>query len=115
MCDPATHLGHFSASTEKKSIVKSAQSCFWRGFNNFMSDFGQPSYTVKCKLFNQYCCSLYGSPLWSLKSTVFESMYVDWRKALRSLWRVDPRTHCDLITAVSNQIPLILSLSNIFL
>ena len=37
-------------------------------------------------------------------------MCVDWRKALRSLWRVDPRTHCDLITAVSNQIPLILSL-----
>ena len=37
-------------------------------------------------------------------------MCVDWRKALRSLWRVDPRTHCDLITAVSNQIPLILSM-----
>ena len=37
-------------------------------------------------------------------------MSVDWRKALRSLWRVDPRTHCDLITVVSNQIPLILSL-----
>ena len=34
-------------------------------------------------------------------------MCVDWRKALRSLWRVDPRTHSDLITAVSNQIPLI--------
>ena len=37
-------------------------------------------------------------------------MCVDWKKALRSLWRVDPRTHCDLITAVSNQIPSILSL-----
>ena len=37
-------------------------------------------------------------------------MCVDWRKALRSLWRVNPRTHCDLITAVSNQISLILSL-----
>ena len=35
-------------------------------------------------------------------------MCVDWRKALRSLWRVDPRTYCDLITAVSNQVPLIL-------
>ena len=37
-------------------------------------------------------------------------MCVDWRKVLRSLWLVDPRTHCDPITAVSNQIPLILSL-----
>ena len=38
-------------------------------------------------------------------------MCVDWRKALRSLWHVDPRTHCDLITAVSDQIQLILSLN----
>ena len=106
MCD-------FISSTDKKSIVKSAKSCFWRSFNIFISDFGQLSYTVKCKLFNQYCCSFYGSPLWYLKSTVVEFMCVDWRKALRSLWRVDPRTHCDLITAVSNQIPLILSLKNI--
>ena len=48
--------------------------------------------------------------MWSLKSTIVKYMCVDWRKALRPLWRVDPRTHCDLITAVSNQIPLILSL-----
>ena len=79
-----------------------------------MADFGQLSYIVKCKLFNQYCGSFYGSPLWSLNSTIVESMCVDWRKALRSLWRVDPRTHCDFNTAVSNQIPLILSL-NFFL
>ena len=70
-------------------------------------DFGQLSYTVKCKLFNQYGCSFYGSPLWS---PVVEYVCVDCRKELRSLWRVDPRTHCDLITAVSNQIPLILCL-----
>ena len=115
MCDSATHLGHFIASTDKKSIVKSAKSCFWRSFNMFMSDFGQLSYIVKCKLFNQYCCYFYGSPLWSLKSTIVESMCVDWRKALRSRWRVDPRTNCDLITAVSNQIPLILSLKKRFI
>ena len=36
-------------------------------------------------------------------------MCVDWRKTMRSLWRVYPRTHCDLITAVANKIPLILS------
>ena len=80
-----------------------------------MSDFGQLSYIIKCKLFNQYCCSFYGSPLWCLKSTIVKSMCVDWRNTLRSLWRVDPRTHCDLITAVSNQRPLILSLKKSFI
>ena len=101
-----THLGHFISSTDKKSIVKSEKK-IWRSFNIFMSDFGQLSYTVKYKLFNQYCCSFYGSPLWSLKSTIVESMCVDWRNALRSLRHVDPGPHCDLITAVSNQITLI--------
>ena len=114
MCDSATHLGHFISSADKNSIVKSAKSCFWRSFYIFMSDFGQLSYTVKCKLFNQYCCSFYGSPLWSLRSTIVESMCV-WRKALRSPWCVDPRTHCDLITTVSNQIPFILSLKFIYI
>ena len=85
MCDSATHLGHFIASTDKKSIVKSAKSCFWRSLNIFMSDFGQLSNIVKCKFLNQYCCSFYGSPLWSLKSTIVEYMCVDWRKALRFL------------------------------
>ena len=39
-------------------------------------------------MINQDYCSFYGSPLLSLKSTVVESMCVDWRKGLRSLWRV---------------------------
>ena len=76
MCDSATHLGHFIAYTDKKSIVKSAKSCFWRNFNICMSDFGQLSYIVKCELFNQCCCSFYESPLWSLRSTIVESMCV---------------------------------------
>ena len=46
-----------------------------------MSDFEQLSYTVKCKPCNQYYGYLYRSPLWSLKSTIVESMCVDWRKA----------------------------------
>ena len=71
ICDSATHLGHFISYTDKKSIVKSAKSCFWRSLNIFISDFGQLSYTVKCKLFKQYCCSFYGSPLRSLKSKMW--------------------------------------------
>ena len=35
MCDSATYLGHFMTSTDKKSFVKSAKSCFWRSFNIF--------------------------------------------------------------------------------
>ena len=74
----ATHLGYFIASTDKKSIVKSAKSCFWRSFNILCL------ILVNCHilsnvnyLINIDCCSFYGSPLWSLKSTIVESMCVD--------------------------------------
>ena len=33
MCNSATYLGHFISSTDKKSIIKSAKSCFWKSFN----------------------------------------------------------------------------------
>ena len=69
---------------------------------------------MKCKLFSQYCCSFYGAPLWSLQSAAVKSICTDWRKALRSLWRVSPRTHCDIIAALSNQMPLIISLEKRF-
>ena len=44
-----------------------------------------------------------------------QSLCVDWRKSLRSLWRVHPRTHCDVIMALSNQIPLMATLQKRFI
>ena len=67
-------------------------------------------YAVKCKRCNQYCCSFNGSSRWSLKSVLVESMIeFDWRKALRSLWRVDHIAQCDFITAV-----LILNMKKVY-
>ncbi len=33
-----------------------------------------------------------------------------WRKALRKMWRLSPITHCDVITLISDCIPLEVSL-----
>ena len=52
--------------------------------------------------------------LWSISGAAVQALCVDWRKALRSMWRLNPRTHCDLITALSSQIPLIVSLKKRF-
>ena len=41
---------------------------------------------------------------------MIQSLCVDWRKALRGVWSVNNRTHYDIITSLSNQFPLILSL-----
>ena len=42
--------------------------------------------------------------------TFYVSIPMDGRKALRCVWSVNNRTHCDIITSLSNQFPLILRL-----
>ena len=78
----------------------------------FNANFGQLYCRIKIKLFDQFCCSFYGSPLWYLNGAAVQSLCIDWSKSLRSLWGVYPTTHCNVITALSNQIPLISFLQN---
>ena len=54
--------------------------------------------------------SFYGSPLWNLNDPGVQSLCVDWRKFSRSLWRVHPMTHCDVIAALSDQLSIKVSL-----
>ena len=53
--------------------------------------------------------------MWPLEGDMIQSLCVDWRKALRCVWSVNNRTHCDIITSLSNQFPLILSLKKRFI
>ncbi len=45
-----------------------------------------------------------------LKSDVVEDICVAWRKALQTVYKVHPVTHCDIITALSGQVPLLSNL-----
>ena len=110
MSDTAVHLGHTITSNDRDNITKSAKSSFWKSFNILIAEFGKMSPFVISKLFNQYCCSFYGSSLWAISGAAVQALCVDWRKALRSMWRLNPRT----ITALSSQIPLIVSLKKRF-
>ena len=53
--------------------------------------------------------------MWPLEGAMIQSLCVDWRKALRCVWSVNNRTHSDIITSLSKQCPLILSLKNRFI
>ena len=110
--DNAVHLGHTISSSDRESISLTAKSSFWKSFNGFMSNFGHTYSFIKCSLFKQFCCSFYGSPLWNLNGPGVQSLCVDWRKSLRSLWRVlHLMTHCDVIAALSDQFPIKVSLN----
>ena len=80
-----------------------------------MSEFGHMNGFVKCRLFMRYCCSYYGAPLWSLYSAGFDALCVAWRKALRCIWNVPCNTHCDIIAALSNNVPLDVNIKSRFL
>lgn len=105
-CEKASHLGHCISTLDDDSGVKNAINNFWKSFNLFMTDFGHMYSFLKCKLFRQYCCSFYGSPLWDLSSTSVENLCIAWRKALRVLWNVSYRTHCNIIEWLSDCLPL---------
>ena len=109
------HLGHSISSGDKTEIVKYAKRSFWSSFNIFRADFGYISSLLKNILFQKYCCVFYGSPLWPLEGDMIQSLCVDWRKALRCVWSVNNRIHCDIITSLSNQFPLILRLKKRFI
>ena len=111
----AVHLGHTISSSDRESISLTAKSSFWKSFNSFISNFGHTYFFIKCSLFKQFCCSFYGSPLWNLNGPGVQSLCVDWRKSLRSLWRVHLVTHCDVIAALSDQFPIKVSLERRFI
>ncbi len=102
----AMHLGHLISSVDQDSITANAIAKFWRSFNMFMADFGNLYSVIKSKLFKQYCCSFYGAPLFLLSDNKTKSLCTSWRRALRKLWKVDPMTHCDIVAALADCMPL---------
>ena len=97
MSNKTMHLGHTICRNDREDITLAFKNNFWTQINMFIANFGQLFSFVKIKLFSQFCCSFYGSPLWYLNGCAVQSLCVGWRKLLRSLWRVHPRTHCDVI------------------
>ncbi|ELU18077.1 hypothetical protein CAPTEDRAFT_197081 [Capitella teleta] len=55
---------------------------------------------AKYFLFKSYCMPLYGSVLWDFTQPCIERFYTAWRKAVRSLLGLHPRTHCTLLPQI---------------
>ena len=113
--DNAIHLRHTISSSNRERISLTGKRSYWKSLNSFISNFGYAYSFTKCSLFQQFCASFYGSPLWNLNGLRVQSLCVDWRKSLRSLWRVHPMTHCDVIAALSDQFPIKVSLERRFI
>ena len=113
--DKIVHLGHTICTKDREDITLAVKNNFWKQFNMFIANFGQLHSFIKMKLFSKFCCNFYGSPLWYLNGAAAQSLCVGWRKSLRSLWRAHPRTHCDVIMTLSDQISLMATLQKRFI
>ena len=90
----AVHLGYIISTTDRDCITVAGNNNSWKCFNMFIAKLGQLYCGIKIKLFNQFCCSCYGSPMWYLNCAAVQSLCIDWRKSLRSLWGVYTTSHC---------------------
>ena len=103
-----SHLGHVITSSlcDDDDIAK--QRCEFIGqANNCFCYFRKLNSSVQYNLFRTYCSNLYGCELWLLDNHHVEDICIAWRKGLRKIWNVSPRTHSELISLISNCLPLL--------
>ena len=95
------HLGHnIGVNMIEKQIDKAIGEINWRT-NMLMSQFKQAYTYTRYSLFNAYCMSLYGAPLWDLCSNSIERLYTAWRKCVRKVMNVPYKTHSELLPLIT--------------
>ena len=72
-------------------------------FNIFMSDFNKVTPKLKNELFNTYCCSFYGSSLCKFQD--LDLIDIQWKKAVRRIWKLPYRTRSMLLPHISKRLP----------
>ena len=105
------HLGHTLCNKSVGYInVRTIMRSFNRSVNMLLAQFGALPSCLLAKLFYQYCSSFYGVVLCNFYSSDIQQLYVVWRKCVRRILRVSPRTHCNFLPGLINRPPIECSL-----
>ena len=91
------HLGHILHENIYKYDVNKCVSDFNRQSNIFLAKFKFATSSLRNFLFHKYCSSFYGSQILPMYEPCFSEIYKALRMALRWVWRVPWRTHCNLL------------------
>ena len=83
-------------------IIKCSQ--FIGSVNKLLSNFGSLQPDILCKLFNAYCCSMYGCQLWKFNTKEFDKLCIYWNKAVRRLFNLPLLTHTWILGPLLNQL-----------
>ena len=91
------HIGNYISNISDLVIFDELINGIAVKTNSIFRIFHQVDFTAKCKLFNSQCCSLYGIELLDLESFQLDRLLVQWRKSIRYVLGLHPRTHSYLL------------------
>ncbi len=109
------HLGYFIGTDSDVSQIQQTIGQLNGNVNLLMAQFSRTNIDIKYKLFKSFCMSVYGSPLWNYSDKVCEAFYVAWRKCIRRLLNVPPKTHCALLNIICDDLPVDVQLHKRFI
>ena len=91
--ESGVHLGHhIGKNCNYDSISKGISDLVYRT-NYVTAKFGFCNSLIKSHMFDTYCTSFYGCPLWNMKTSYINRFCVNWRKCVRRIWGVPWMTH----------------------
>jgi hypothetical protein len=71
-----------------------------------MSQFSGVQIDTKYALYKSFCMSAYGCQLWDFSHKVCEKYYTSWRKCIRRIFSLSPRTHSSLLHLICLDCPI---------
>jgi len=97
------HLGHILQANNKDTAdINARLNDFTSQSNYFFARFGHLPVVIKSRLFGNFCQSFYGCVLWDFRHNDLTNFDTVWRKAIRRLWGLPYRTHCNLLPYLMN-------------
>ena len=99
------HLGFPIGENCNRRLVDSLCQEIMSKTNMLYCNFRRLPTNVLYSLFCTYCTPLYGCQLVDFTSRDVERLYVTWRKAIRFLFQLPPKTHCVLLPLICNDVP----------
>ena len=98
------HLGNYiSSSVNDRHIIENTCNLCQRS-NLLISQFRPCNNETLDNLHMTYCMHMYGCKLWNLNEKDITQFKVTWRKIIRRIWKIPPKTHNNLVCNITNNI-----------
>ncbi len=99
------HLGNIIGQNCSKDQLQDCIYSFQGKVNMVKTHFHHTNPDGLYQIFKTYRMPLYGSQLWNYNNSNVNTFYVSWRKAIRKLFNLPYRTHCNLLPYIIDDLP----------